>query len=545
MATKRLIFADEARKKLLSGMTTLVRAVSPTLGPIGGNVAVDGRSMAATKRYGPPQIVAQGQHIIRGLELQDQFENLGVKLLQQAAQKTDDMVGDGSTTTIILAYAMLRQGIKNIIAGAHPTLLRRGIEKAAQSASRAILEMAKPVRTVQDLRQVLSSAASNPEIAEVLLWAIDEVGIHGMIRVERFPKTLGIAVECIHGFQYERGYLSPYFVTNPAEEAVELERPYILLTDEEISRPEELIPLLKQLAQQSEHDLLVIAPEIKEAALALLIANHQHGIIRCAAVRPPSYGDFRKEMLEDLAIFTGATIHLQGNLLSTLTLDVLGRADSAYVTAQDTTITDGLGDAQQIQQRIAEIRARLSETINPPDREKLERRIAQLAGGLARIRVGGATEAEMDNRIEHVESALTSMQAAIEEGVVPGAGVAMAMAAATLDDLAAEGDEATGIRVVQQALQMPLRQIVRNAGQNDAVVLATLQRLQRETGGIPISYDALTNTYVDAWESGIVDPCKTVRTILANAVSCTIMALTTDVLILDRRPIQRNTQHIR
>lgn len=520
-------------------MSILANAVRPTLGPGGRNVAVDGRRMAGTKRYGPPEVIAQAQRIIRDMELGDRFQNMGVELLKQMAHQTDEMVGDGTSTAIVLAHAMIAGGIRNIAAGANPMILKRGMEEAARSASQAIRRMARPLQTSEDIRSVMASSASgSEEIAEALIWAVDEIGLNGMMMVERYPKTLGIVVECVHGFQYDRGYLSPYFVTDQREDAVELEEPHVLLVDGGITNPKELIPLFEKLRQLPKHDLLVIAPEVKESALGFLVANNQRGVIRCVAVRPPSYGDVRKEMLQDLGVFTGGVVISQaaGHDLTDATISDLGRAEMAYVTVKDTTIVGGQGDPSSIDGRIAQLKERLLDATDYPQREKLERRIADLAGGLARVRVGGATEVEMDNLVERVESALTSMRAAVEEGIVPGAGVALANSTAALDELQAVGDEATGVAILRDALEEPLRQIAANSGQNGAVVLATTKRLQREHGQEFIGYDALAGDYCDLMGRGIVDPCKTVRTALTNAASCAMMALTVEVIALGPPP---------
>lgn len=549
MGEKRLLFADKARQNLLAGIEVLARTVGSTLGPIGWNVAVDGRSRGGTIRYDPPQIIAQGQHIIRDLEVQDHFQNLGVKLLRQAAQKTDDLVGDGTSTTVLLAHAIVNEGVKSIVAGAHPMLIRRGIEHAAQVALQALLDIAIPVRTTEDIGKILCSAAGSPEIAEALSWAIDEIGPDGMILVERYPQSLGIVVECVHGFQYERGYLSSYFVTDQSDGAVNLHSPYILITDEEIHSPDQLMPLLEQIRQFPEPNLLIIAPEVKANILGLLIVNHQRGTFRCAAVRPPSAGEVRRQMMEDLCYFTGAVLvsTTNGYTLSKATVDLLGRADSATVTAEDTTIVGGQGDPDVIRYRIMALKALLSETTTFSDRQRLERRVAQLAGGLARIRVGGATAAEMNYRIEQVEAALASMRATIAEGIVPGAGVALAIASQALDRLNVNGDEAIGVSIVKKALQTPLCLIAANSGQNGSVVLDTVLRLQHETGDKFTGYDVTRRAYCNMLDNGIVDSCKTVRTILANAVSSAAIVLTTEVLVLDResRPIKQTSRPTR
>ncbi len=390
MGKKQLIFAENARQNLLTGISVLARTVGPTLGPMGGNVTVDGRSRGGTVRYDPPQIVAQGQHIIRDLELKNKFHNLGVKILKEAAQKTDDLVGDGTSTTVFLSHALISEGIKCIAAGAHPMIVRRGMERAVDAASQALREMAIPIRSTGDIGKVLGSTSGSPEIAEALQWAIDEVGPDGMILVERHSKTLGIIVECVHGFHYERGYLSSYFVTDPDEGAVSLEQPYILVTDEEINSGDQLMPLLDELRHLPNPNLLLIAPEVKDTVLGLLITNHHRGIIHSVAVRPPAAGDARRQMMEDLCFFTGATLisRISGYTLSKATVAHLGRAESSYVTSDNTTIVGGQGDSNLLKTRITELKTLLSATTHFADRQKIERRVAQLAGGIARIRVG-------------------------------------------------------------------------------------------------------------------------------------------------------------
>jgi chaperonin GroEL len=534
MGKKQLVFADQARNSLYAGINVLARTVRPTLGPLGGNVTVDGRSRGGTIRYAPPEIIAQGQHIIRDFEVQNIFQNLGIKMIRQAAQKTDDLVGDGTSTTVLLAHALVREGMKNISAGAHPMLIRRGMERAAQVVSQALLDMAVPVRSTDEIGKVLSSAAGSSEIAEALRWAIDEIGPDGMMIVERHTKTLGIVVECTHGFQYERGYLSSYFATDPSDGSANLEHPYILVTDENIDSTDQLMPLLEELRGERSSSLLLIAPEVKENILGLLIANHQRGILCSTAVRPPAAGEARRHMMEDLCLFTGATLisSTNGYRLSNTHLSQLGRAESAHVTADSTTIVGGCGAPDLRIGRIAELKTLIPTMSSVAERQKLERRIAQLAGGLARIRVGGATSAEMENRVELVEAALASMRATIAEGILPGAGVALALAAHSLADLQAGTEEAIGVAVVSKALHEPLRQIAANSGLDGQTVLAEVQRLQQTRGDYFIGYDVLQQTYGNMVEVGIVDSCKTVRTILANAVSAATMVLTTEVLIL-------------
>ena len=539
---KRIVFGNEARENLQVGADLLAGAIRPTLGPSGRNVAVDGRRMGATLRYGPPEVIEQGQSIVRDLELPDRLRNLGVEVLKQAAKRTDDLVGDGTSTTIVLAHAMIREGMKNIVAGANAMVLKRGMEQAARVASETILGIARPLQTNEDLRSVMLSASRSEDIAEALIYAIDEVGTDGMIRVERSSDTIGVMVECEHGFQYDRGYLSPYFVTDEDEGGVDLDEPYILVTDQEIEDAADLLPLMQRLG--ANHALFVVAPEVKGNALGLLVTNQRNGSIRCAAARPPSYGEARQEMLQDLATFTGGVVvsGAAGHSLADVTLDDLGRAEGAYLTADDTTIYGGAGNSEGVQGRIAELKRLRLDVTDPNDADKLERRIAQLSGGIAVVQVGGATEIEMDNRLELVESALTSMRATVSEGWVPGAGLAYVRAAEALDGLQEDigrelgSDAATGVAVVKRALEEPLRQIAANCGLNGAMILHDVRQLQRERGHGFVGIDARSGEYCDLADRGIVDPCRTVRAALANAASSAMMILTTGALVLPPSP---------
>ncbi len=537
-----VILADDARARLLAGMDLVANAVRPTLGPSGRNVAVDGRSKGASRRYGPPQVNAQCQAIIRDLELPSRPENLGAALLRQAARRTDELVGDGTATTIILAHALIREGITQIAAGANAMLLRRGIEAAAQVASKAILRMAQPCLQGEVTRQVLASASHSDEIAEALLWAVEEVGPDGMLAVERSAETVGIMVEVAPGFQFDRGLLSPFFVSNPDEDVLTLEQPLVLLAEDPVTSVAELAQLLGMVRSAGRRSLLLVAPEVATDVLAMLLTNHRRGVLACAAVRPPSYGEGRQMMLDDLAAYTGATVLAQarGHRLRDTTLADLGSVAEAEMTLSTTTLYEGGGRPEAIRARMAELRERRQDVTDAYDAEQLDRRIAQLGGGLGHVQVGGATDSERDNRMELVENALTALRATVSEGIVAGGGVAYLAAADALSDpgvqVDADRDIALGWDAVRKALEAPLRQIAENAGQHGAVVVAEVRRQHRATGDRAIGYDARTGTYGNLHTSGIVDPCRTVRAALANAASCASMVLTTEAVVLAPTP---------
>lgn len=526
---RRLAFAREARAGMLAGIDTLARVASLTLGPKGRNVALVPRHYAVTR------VVNRSDAIVEAVELADLVQNLGVKLIRQAATQTDKLAGDGSTTTVVLAHAMVREGFRNMAAGAHPMLMRRGIGRAARAVAQEIQRMARPLSDGDATARLAATCSGSDEIGRVVARAMGRVGEYGLITLERSIETTRLKLQYTEGVKYDRGYLSAFFLTEDEPEAVALDGPRILLTDKEIKSPEELIPILERLKEAGETDFLVMAGDVAGEALSLLTANNARGAMHCVAVRAPDVSQYRRAILEDLAIWTGGTFLRKeaGDQLPYLSVGDLGRARKVYVDANETTIMGGLGDPAAIDKRLRDIRKGASECDDAYQREKMHRRVAQLTGGIAIIWYGGATDAERNDTRARLEDALASTRAAALEGLVPGGGIALINAAAALDSLEAKGDEATGIRLVGSALEEPLRRIAVNAGENGSVVLAEVRRLQRENDHNDIGFDAWTGEYVDMWERGIVDPAKAMRYAVLNAASCAAMLLSTDVAIID------------
>ncbi len=525
---KQLLFSDQARRDLKIGVDTLAEAVRTTLGPKGRNVALD-------KKFGAPTITHDGVTVAKEIELKEPFQNMGAQLLKEAATKTNDVAGDGTTTATVLAQIIVNEGLKNVAAGANPMLLKRGLDKATATVVEAIRKMAREVKGKEEIAQVAAISAADPEIGNLIAEVMDKVGKDGVITVEE-SKTLAFETEYVEGMQLDRGYISPYFVTNPERMEAVLEEPYVLITDKKISAVTDIVPLLEKLVQIGKRELLVIAEDVDGEALATLVLNKLRGMLNVVAVKAPGFGDRRKEMLRDIAILTGGQVITEemGRKLETATVADLGQCRRVVVNKDETTIIEGKGSEKEIKGRIEQIKAQIETTTSDYDREKLQERLAKLAGGVAVIRVGAATETELKEKKHRVEDALSATRAAVEEGTVPGGGVALLNVIPALDNVKMEyPDEQTGVSILRRALEEPMRQIVRNAGMDGAVVVETVRRLQKEKNNENIGYDVIANEYVDMYERGIIDPAKVTRSAVENAASIATMILTTEALITD------------
>ncbi len=525
---KQLVFSEEARRSLKRGIDVLATAVATTLGPKGRNVALD-------KKFGAPTITHDGVTVAKEIELEDPYENMGAQLLKEAATKTNDVAGDGTTTATVLAHTIITEGLKNVAAGANPMLIKRGIEKASEAVVQAIRDMAVDISTKEEIANVAAISAQDREIGDLIAEVMDKVGKDGVITVEE-SKGLAFETEYVEGMQIDRGYISPYFITDPERMEAVLEEPYILITDKKISAATDIVPILEKLVQVGKRELLVIAEDVDGEALATLVLNKLRGMLNCLAVKAPGFGDRRKAMLQDIAILTGGTVITEetGRKLDTATIEDLGRADKVIATKEDTTIVGGKGDEAQIQGRINQIRVEIENSTSDYDREKLQERLAKLAGGVAIIRVGAATEVELKEKKHRVEDALSATRAAVEEGIVPGGGVALVNSIPALDDVKMDlPDEQTGVTIVRRALEEPMRGIAQNAGMDGAVVIETVRRKQEETGNKNVGYDVIANEYGDMIEKGIIDPAKVTRSAVENAASIAAMILTTEALITD------------
>jgi len=520
---KQLLFDEEARAALLRGVNIMARAVKMTLGPKGRNVVID-------KKYGSPSITKDGVTVAKEIELKDPGENTGAQMLKEVAAKTSDIAGDGTTTATVLAQAIFRAGLKNVTAGANPMGLKRGIEQAVDTVVEELKHMSKATKDKKEIAQVARIAANNDKtIGDLIGEAMEKVGKDGVITVEE-AKAMETTLEVVEGMQFDRGYLSPYFVTNPERMEVVLEDALILIHEKKLSVMKDMLPLLEQVARAGK-PLLIIAEDLEGEALATLVVNKLRGTLACCAVKAPGFGDRRKAMLEDIATVSGGKAITEdlGIKLENLKLDDLGRAKKVVVDKDNTTIIEGAGNTKDIQGRIKQIRAQIEETTSDYDREKLQERLAKLAGGVAVIKVGAATETEMKEKKARVEDALNATRAAVEEGIVPGGGVALLRASEALDGLKLSGDEGTGVSIVRRALEEPIRQIVENAGLEGSVIV------EKVRAAVPITrgFDAETNEYVDMMKAGIIDPTKVERVALQNAASIASLLLTTEALITD------------
>lgn len=518
--SKRIIFGEEARAKILKGVNTLADAVKVTLGPKGRNVAIE-------KSFGSPVITKDGVTVAKDIELKDKFENMGAQMVREVASKTADIAGDGTTTATVLAQAIYREGVKNTTAGANPMEIKRGIDKAVEAVVAEIKKAAKPVKGKEEIEQVaVISANSDTSIGELIANAMDKVGKHGVITVEE-AKGMESELEVVEGMQFDRGYLSPYFVTDAEKMMVNLENPALLICDKKINNMKELLPVLEQIAKQGKQ-LLIIAEDVEGEALATLVVNKMRGVLNVAAVKAPGFGDRRKAMLQDIAVLTGGSVVSDelGIKLDTLTYNDLGTARKVRITKDTTTIIDGQGEQTNITARIAQIKAEIANTTSEYDKEKLQERLAKLSDGVAVIRIGAATETEMKEKKDRVDDALHATRAAVEEGIVAGGGVALLRAQKALDAVKADGDQALGVAIIRRALEEPLRVISSNAGHDAAVVIDKVKSATDSNG-----FDAKTEIYCDLLVAGVVDPAKVTRSALQNAASIAGLLLTTEAMI--------------
>lgn len=528
MAAKQIAFAEDARRKLKDGVDILATAVATTLGPKGRNVALD-------RKFGSPTITHDGVTVAKEIELEDPFENMGVQLLKEAATKTNDIAGDGTTTSTVLAHAMVTAGLKSLSAGSNPMMLKRGIELAAKEVSKVLSEMSIDVTTKEEIASVAAISAQDQVIGDLIAEVMDKVGKDGVITVEE-SKGLEFETEYVEGMQFDRGYISPYFVTDPENMDAVIEDPYILIHDKKISAASDIVPLLEKLVQIGKRELVVIAEDIDGEALATLVLNKLRGMLNVLAVKAPGFGDRRKAMLQDIAILTGGTVITEelGRKLESVTINDLGRAGKIVANKDDTTVIEGAGESDRIKGRIEEIKVEIDRSTSDYDSEKLQERLAKLSGGVAVIRVGAATETELKEKKHRVEDALSATRAAVEEGIVPGGGVALINALDEIRDLSIEGeDESIGINIVRKSLEVPMRGIAENSGQNGAVIVQEVRRFQVEKKNKQFGYDVIKGEFVDMVKEGIIDPAKVTKGALENAASIAAMILTTEALITD------------
>ena len=519
---KQIKFDADARQKILAGVEKLSAAVTSTLGPSGRNVILD-------KKFGSPQITKDGVTVAKEIELPDPFENMGAQMVKEVASKTNDVAGDGTTTATLLAEAIYREGLKNLTAGANGMALKRGIDKATDAVTEAIAKLSKKVKSADEIAQVATlSANGDEEIGKMISEAMDKVGKEGTITVEE-AKTLESSLDVVEGMQFDKGYLSPYFVTNPDAMECELDDPFILLFEKKITNLQDMLPLLQGVAK-SGRPLMIIAEDVEGEALATLVVNKLRGTFQVCAVKAPGFGDRRKAILEDIAILTGGKLISEdiGIKLENVTIDMLGRAKKVVVDKDNTTVVDGLGKKSDIDARVALIKKQIEDTTSDYDREKLQERLAKLAGGVALIKVGAATEAAMKEKKDRVDDALHATRAAVEEGIVPGGGVAYLRAQKAVEALELEGDEKVGANIIARAIEAPLRKLVNNAGQEAALVIANVKKATGTNG-----YNVRTGEYCDLLKAGVVDPAKVTRSALQNAASIAGLLLTTDCMVTD------------
>ena len=528
MSAKQLIFGEEARRKLKNGIDIVSSAVVTTLGPKGRNVAID-------RKFGSPTITHDGVTVAKEIELEDPFENMGAQLIKEAATKTNDIAGDGTTTSTLLAHTIVTEGLKTLAAGGNPMLLKRGIETATNKISESIKKAALPISTREDIAAVATTSAQDASIGELIADVMDKVGKDGVITVEE-SKGLEFEKEYVEGMQFDRGYISAYFVTDSEHMESIIPDPYILIYDKKISAAQDIVPILEKLVQTGKRDLVIIAEDVDAEALATLVLNKLRGMLNVLAIKAPGFGDRRKAMLQDIAILTGAQVISEetGRKLDTVVLTDLGRAEKVTADKDNTTIIGGKGEEAQIKGRIEQIRIEIEKTTSDYDREKLQERLAKLSGGVAIIRVGAATETELKEKKHRVEDALSATRAAVEEGIVPGGGVALVNAASVLDDLKLDSeDEQIGVKIVRKALEMPMRKIVENAGKDGAVIVENVRAAQKVKKNEKIGYDVIRDDYIDMIKGGLGDPAKVTRGALENAASIAAMILTTEALITD------------
>ncbi len=528
MAAKQIIFSEEARRRLREGIDVVATSVATTLGPKGRNVAID-------RKFGSPTITHDGVTVAKEIELEDPFQNMGAQLLKEAATKTNDIAGDGTTTSTVLAHAIVSEGLKTLAAGANPMLLKHGIEAASKAVADAIRKQAIDIATKEDIANVASISAQDRAIGDLIAEVMDKVGKDGVITVEE-SKGLEFETEYVEGMQFDRGYISPYFITDSEHMEAVINEPYILIYDKKISAAADIIPLLENLVQSGRRELVLVAEDIDGEALATLVLNKLRGMLNVLAVKAPGFGDRRKAMLQDIADLTGAEVISEetGRKLETVSVADLGKAEKVVADKENTTIIGGKGDEKKIKGRIEQIRVEIDKSTSDYDREKLQERLAKLSGGVAIIRVGAATETELKEKKHRVEDALSATRAAVEEGIVPGGGVALINAMSSLDGLKmSSDDEQTGVKIVRKSLEIPMRKIAENAGEDGSVVLENVRQAQKKAKNNRIGYDVLTCEYGDMVKGGVIDPAKVTRGALENATSIAAMILTTEALITD------------
>jgi chaperonin GroEL len=519
MVSKEIKFGEEARRSLERGVDALANAVRVTLGPKGRNVVLD-------RKFGSPTITNDGVTIARDIDLEDPWENLGCQLVKEVAIKTNDVAGDGTTTATVLAQAMIKEGLKNVAAGANPMIMRRGIEKAVKASVEEIEKISKPVESKESIAQVAAISADDPEIGQLIADAMEKVGRDGVITVEE-SQSVGTYLDVVEGMSFDRGYISPYMITNTEKMEAVLEEPYILISDKKITAITEVLPVLEKVVKTGK-PLLLIAEEIEGEALATLVVNKLRGTFNCVAVKAPAFGERRKAMLEDIAILTKGQVASEdiGVKLENVDIDMLGKARQVVVKKDETIIVDGAGSEEEVKARIANIKSRIDETDSEYDKEKLQERMAKLSGGVAVIQVGAATETELKERKHRIEDALAATQAAVEEGIVSGGGTALINVIASIEKVQVEGDELTGLNLVKKAMEEPLRQIANNAGVEGSVVVEKVKEAE-----VGIGYNALTNVYENMIKAGIIDPAKVTRSAVQNAASIAAMVLTTEAVV--------------
>ncbi|MDQ7801611.1 MAG: chaperonin GroEL [Armatimonadota bacterium] len=524
MPAKLLLYDEAARRALERGVEKVASAVRVTLGPKGRNVVLE-------KKWGSPTITKDGVTVAKEIELSDPYENLGAQLVREVASKTNDLAGDGTTTATVLAWAMVREGLKMVAAGSNPMLIKRGIDRAVEAVVEELKKLSQPVEGREDIAHVAGIAANDPAIGEIIADAMQKVGRDGVITIEE-SKGIETTTEVVEGMQFDRGYISPYFITDPDKMEAVLEEPFLLLTEKKISAARDIVPIMEKVIRFGK-PLVVIAEDVEGEALATLVVNKLRGVLQSVAVKAPGYGDRRKAMLQDMAILTGGRVISDdiGVKLESVEVDMLGRAEKVRVTKEDTTIIGGKGKPEDIKGRIAQIKKEIEETTSDYDREKLQERLAKLSGGVAQIRVGAATETEMKERKMRFEDALNTTKAAVEEGIVPGGGVALIRCIPALDRIQTNGDEAVGVNIVRRALEEPLRQLAENAGMEGSLVVERVKEAKEKNYGL----DVLRGEFTDLVKAGVVDATKVVRLALQNAASVAGMLLTTEALVVEKK----------
>jgi chaperonin GroEL len=528
MAAKQLAFSEDARRRLKEGMDVVANAVSATLGPKGRNVAVD-------RKFGSPTITHDGVSVAKEIELEDPFANMGAQLLKEAAQKTNDIAGDGTTTSTVLAHAIVNEGLKALAAGFNPMLLKHGIEQATDEVVKSLKKMATKIDTRDEIASVATNSAADAEIGNLIADVMDKVGKDGVITVEE-SKSMQFETEFVEGMQFDRGYISPYFITDTEHMEAVISDAYILINEKKISAAQDIVPILEKLVQLGKRELVIIAEDIDGEALATLVLNKLRGMLNVLAVKAPGFGDRRKAMLQDIAALTGGTVIAEetGRKLETATIQDLGRAEKVSSDKENTTLIGGKGKKGDIEGRIKEIRVEIDKSTSDYDKEKLQERLAKLSGGVAIIRVGAATETEMKEKKHRVEDALSAARAAVEEGIVPGGEISLINAADGLDKIKGDTEEAqVGINIVKKALEAPIRKLSDNAGKDGSVIIDGVRRKAKELKNKNIGYNVLTDQFTDMIKAGVIDPVKVVRGALENAASIASMILTTEVLITD------------